>query len=117
MGLCGVSLISCVFLSSDLLPSFRPAISSQIPNVAADVLGTTSDEFGLFPQLIKLGHSLSLLKMVVDAKLETTTLLRQRLKEENVGLKAEIESLLAQQYVLLILLVTVSVCFCCQLGV
>jgi len=41
--------------------------------------------------------------MVVEAKLETTTLLRQRLKEENVGLKAEIESLLAQQYVLLVL--------------
>lgn len=47
----------------------------------------------------RVGQSLALLKMVMDAKIETTNLIRQRLKEENASLRNEIDLLSQKQYV------------------
>jgi hypothetical protein len=49
-------------------------------------------------QVLGVGVSLSVLRMVVESKVETVSLLRQRLKEENVSLKTDLETLLAKQY-------------------
>lgn len=50
-------------------------------------------------QVAGVREAVSLLRNVVDAKLETMTMIRQRLKEENVAIKSELETLSSKQYV------------------
>ena len=76
-----------------ILPSFEPpadVFGSLQSNQTTEPMGVT--DFGATKQLQSLDQSLALLRMVMDAKLETLGLVRSKLKDENSTLKKDLEA-------------------------
>eukprot|EP00698_Gefionella_okellyi_P023256 TRINITY_DN787_c0_g1_i2.p1 TRINITY_DN787_c0_g1~~TRINITY_DN787_c0_g1_i2.p1 ORF type:complete len:492 (-),score=133.33 TRINITY_DN787_c0_g1_i2:883-2358(-) len=75
----------------EMLPTFKPP-STSVPHFP-------NDEFGLLTQAQIARNSVQLLKSLVEAKMETVTMIRQRLKQENLTVKNELEQLASSQRV------------------
>lgn len=70
-----------------LLPSFTPPAEADL-----NVEKLPADEFGIGEQTMRIERAVRILQMVVDAKMETLSLMRVKLKEENFGLKSKLDA-------------------------
>jgi len=77
----------------DMLPTFEPP-----PDIfgAVEMPDCHIEDFGAVSEIRKLDRGLALLRMVMDAKVETLTLIRNKLKDENNTSKSRIEELSQQ---------------------
>eukprot|EP00762_Andalucia_godoyi_P002224 ANDGO_07612.mRNA.1 hypothetical protein len=77
----------------DLLPNYVPPQLAAMEDATAVASGDSEDSFGIGFAVGRIERTTQLLRLVVEAKIETFNMMRQKLKEENFALKAEVERL------------------------